>query len=169
MAKRRNPLLYWDLIALALCLLLAPALPVAAGNADGPTCDPRFITVDPPGSNPATVLGINDWRQMTGERTYDSVTNVEHTYSLNGPGGEFTTFDPPGSIDKGGLRINDPGGIAGFCLRVGSDLIRSNLNHPGGGFIDAFSRGTAAAGAQSMNNPGGGGHRHTAVVRCFTW
>ena len=72
MAVRKNPLPYPALIALALCLLLAPPLPVAAGNADGPTCDLRFMTVDPPGSNPTTVPGINDWRQMTGERTFDS-------------------------------------------------------------------------------------------------
>jgi hypothetical protein len=97
------------------------------------------------------------------------MTNVEHTYFLNGPGGEFTTFDPPGSIDTGGLRINDPGGIAGFCLRVGSNLIDYNLNHPGGGFIDVIPRGTVARGAESITNPGEGKHRHTAVFRCFTW
>ena len=98
------------------------ALSFAAGNADCPTCNLRSITVDPSGSNRTTALGIDDWRRMTGGRTYDSTADAEHAYFLNGPGGEFTKFDPPWSIDTGGLRISDPGGIAGFCLRAGATL-----------------------------------------------
>ena len=119
---RRNPSPCSAFIALALSLLLAPPLSFAAGNADCPTCNLRSITVDPSGSNRTTALGIDDWRQMTGGRTYDSTTNAEHAYFLNGPGGEFTKFDPPWSIDTGGLRISDPGGIAGFCLEPAATL-----------------------------------------------
>ena len=165
---RNNPSSYSALIALALSMLLAPALPVAAGNADCPPCDLRSITVDPSGPNRITGLGIDDWRQMTGQCKYDSMTNVDHTYFLNDPGWEFKTFDPPGG-DTGGFKMKDFGGIADFCLRAGSTLVGYNLNHNGGNFADVGPRGAAVTGAGSLSNPGGGGHRHTAVIRCFTW
>ncbi len=208
---RSNLLLYPALIALALSLLLAPALPVAAGNADSPTCDPRFMTVDPSGLNVSKVPGINDWRQIAGEPTHDSIwfrgfyldrvdeyvkfdrsgvsstrdfgsndkkniagatvdstNSAGHTYSLSAPGGGLTTFVPPGSIDTGGLSINDFGGIVGTCFKLGSSLLNENLDHqydPAGG----IPGGAVVTGPENINKLDSRGGRHTVLFRCFEW
>jgi hypothetical protein len=54
---RRNLLPYSALIVLAPCLLLAPALSHATGNADGPTSGLIYLTIDPQGSHRTAVLG----------------------------------------------------------------------------------------------------------------
>ncbi len=208
---RSNLLLYSALVTLALSLLLAPTLPADAGNADSPTCDPRFMTVDPSWLNASTVLGINDWRQIAGDFTHDptsfhgfyldrvneivkfdppetfstrnlglndkknmveayvdSTNNVGRSYSRNAPGGELTTFAPPGSIDAGDLGINDSGGIVGSCLKIGSSLIKENLDHqydPAGG----IPGGAVVAGPENINKLDSRGGRHTVLFRCFEW
>ncbi|MFZ0929556.1 MAG: hypothetical protein WAN11_13200 [Syntrophobacteraceae bacterium] len=209
---RSNLLLYQALIALALGLLLAPALPVAAGNADSPTCDPRFMTVAPSGLNASKILGINDWRQIAGDCTHDSIwfhgfyldrvdefvkfdrpgasstrdfglndkknmagayvnsaNNVGQTYSLSAPGGGLTTFAPPGSIDAGDLGINDPWGIFGSCIKVGSSLISQNLDHLGGDPTGSIPGGAVVSGPENINKLDDRGRRHMVLFRCFEW
>jgi len=147
---RSNPLLYSALVTLALSLLLAPALPVAAGNADSPTCDPRFMTVDPSGLNASTVLGINDWRQIAGDCARDPTWF--HGSYLNRVD-EFVKFDPPETSSTRNLGLNDKKNMAAANVDSTNGAGHTySLSAPGVGFTTFAPPGSIDAGDLGIND-----------------
>jgi hypothetical protein len=120
-------MLYPAIIALALSLLLTPALPVTAGSADRLTCDLRFIFAAPYWSNESTSLGINDWREIAGGYTHDS-TGFDGFYS-DRAAGEFAKLDHPGSgtanVPVRAIPIENEGNISDRYLGTSG----ANLGH----------------------------------------
>ena len=127
----------------------------------------RFLNpIGSPSADFTCGFAVDDKKNMAGAYV-NSANNLEPAYSLSGPGGEFTSFHPPVSIDMGDL--SDLGGIVGSCLKAGSSLINDNLNHGGGEPADICPRGYGAPGAENINILGERDNRHTVVFRCFEW
>jgi len=153
MAMRSNLLLYPALIALALSLLLAPALPVAAGNDDSPTCDPRFMTVDPSGLNASKVLEINDWRQIAGDCTHDSVWF--RGFYLDRVD-EFVKFDRPGASSTRDFGLNDKKNMAGTYGNSANNMGHTYFLSAPGGVLTTFAPpGSIDTGDLGINDPRG--------------
>ena len=114
----------------------------------------RFLNpIGGPGAGFTCGFAVNDNKNMA-EANVNSTNNLGPTHSPSDPGGELTTFHPPGSIDMGDL--NDFGGIVDSCLNVGSSLINDNLSHLGGDAADISPQGDVAPGAETTQNLGEG-------------
>ncbi len=146
MAMRINLILYPAIIALTLSLLLAPALPVAAGSADRFICDLRFIIPAPHRSNPSTILGINNWRQFAGGWTHDS-TGFDGFY-LDRAAGGFVKLDPLGSSTADVLLRRSPvyneGNISGRYLDSSGVNHDHFLTENAGRFLNPIDRPSTA-------------------------
>jgi hypothetical protein len=143
---RRSLMLYPAIIALALSLLLTPALPVAAGDADRlTTCDLRFIFAAPCWSSESRSLGINDWREIAGGYTHDS-TGFDGFY-LDRVAGESAKLDHPGSgtanVPVRALPINNEGNISGRYLGISGANPGHFSTENGGIFLNPIDRPTA--------------------------
>jgi hypothetical protein len=128
--------------------------------------------IDRPGASAICGLGVNDTRNMAGAYV-NSTNNLGPEHSPSDPGGELTTFHPPGSIDT--VDLSDFEGIVGSCLSAGSSLINDNISHLNISHLDGDStivnlnpRGNDPVEAGSIQNPGGD-RRHEVVIRCFKW
>src|SRR5579871_5271256 len=84
--SRRRPLPGAFLTAGAFALWMAAAVPAHA----------QFTIIDPPGSVDATAASINSHGAVVG--SYTLSTGGPHGF-LRTALGDFTTFDPPGSIE----------------------------------------------------------------------
>ncbi|MGA2228602.1 MAG: hypothetical protein ABSH41_29565 [Syntrophobacteraceae bacterium] len=118
--------------------------------------DPPIVSV--PG-NHAGGYGLNDFQNIVGGY-YLSDTNTTHSYFLRSPYGKklnFTTFDPPGSINSVGTNINDLGEIVGFYQSEAEGTsvdIGYYLNHLGGDFSNIVPPGSINTVPGGINNFG---------------
>jgi len=102
-------------------VLVLVVLSVAVAVAQGPTrissttpaaaasASLSFTAINFPGATRTSALGLNDMGDIVGD--FIDSSGVFHGYVLSQ--GNFTNFDPPGSIQTRGLAINNRGVIGG--------------------------------------------------------
>jgi uncharacterized protein (TIGR03437 family) len=115
-------------------LLTTLAISVGLASAQSFT----YTTVDPPGSNGATVNGLNNLGQMVGG--YTDANGVSHGFVRSADGTTYRTFDAPGAVPGSTniTAINNVGQITGTFRNADSNSNRNFVSNSDGTSFTPF-------------------------------
>ena len=108
MKRIRGLLVAFCFVVPSIPLVSVAQLPTPASPVGGSF---TFATIDFPGGTRTRAAGLNGHGDIVGD--YFDSNNVRHGYLLSQ--GQFTSFDPPGSIQTRGLAINNRGYLWPLC------------------------------------------------------